>query len=356
MNVAPPLTTLSICSGGGGLDLGLHAALSRGVRLPGDLAGRDVSRIQPVAYVEREAYATACLLSRMEEHRLAAAPVWTDLLTFDGAPFRGLVDVVLGGTPCQDLSLAGKRAGLDGERSGLFWQFLDVADAVDAPCVLWENVGGARQSLPRVFSAFESRGYRGAAVALRAADVGATHERARVFLLAYRDRCGAHVADGDGGTERLESRRRNGQGGRVPPKPGDGSEAVAHAKSKRTDEGGLPVRASAQLAVASFGGGKLADAVGEQRCEVGAESVARREASTGRPSEWPPGPGDIGAWQAVVEQRPDLAPTQPSIRRVADGLAGGVESCWADRLRLLGNGVVPAQAAAAIEFLAAQLG
>lgn len=319
MNVAPPLTTLSICSGGGGLDLGLHAALSRGVRLGGDLAGRDFSRIQPVAYVEREAYAAACLLSRMEENRLAAAPVWTDLLAFDGAAFRGLVDVVLGGTPCQDLSLAGKRAGLDGERSGLFWHFLDVADACDAPCVLWENVGGARQSLPRVFGAFESRGYRGAAVALRAADVGATHERARVFLLAYRD----------GGAERLESRRRHGQGGRIPPEPGDGREAVADGDGDGSHGRRRPTRPNEWIAT------------GHGRIAVG---------------EWPPGPGDTAAWRAVVEQRPDLAPTQPSVRGVADGVAGGVELVWADRLRLLGNGVVPAQAAAAIEFLAAQLG
>ncbi|MDG4870188.1 hypothetical protein P8631_19530, partial [Guyparkeria sp. 1SP6A2] len=71
------LNVLSICSGVGGLDLGLHAALRRAGFTP-----------RTVCYVEREAYATAVLVSRMEEGRLDPAPVWSDLSTFDPTPGR----------------------------------------------------------------------------------------------------------------------------------------------------------------------------------------------------------------------------------------------------------------------------
>lgn len=84
-----PINTLSVCSGVGGLDIGLSAALRRAGFAP-----------RTVCYVEREAYAASVLVSRMEEGRLDLAPVWSDLSTFDPEPWRGLVDCVFGGIPC----------------------------------------------------------------------------------------------------------------------------------------------------------------------------------------------------------------------------------------------------------------
>ena len=92
---------LSLCSGGGGLDLGLELALGS---------------VSTVCWVEWEAFAIEYLAARMEEGCLAPAPLWTDLRTFDGKPWRGVVDTLTAGYPCQPFSTAGKRRGEDDPR------------------------------------------------------------------------------------------------------------------------------------------------------------------------------------------------------------------------------------------------
>ena len=347
--MASPLFALSLFSGGGGLDLGLEA----GLRQLAAVAGRAVCGVRPVAYVEREAYAAAVLLSRMEEGALAPGPVWTDVATFDGSRFRGLVDVVIGGSPCQDLSLAGQRRGLDGAKSGLFWHFARIVEECQPGLVFWENVGGASRELPRVFDAFAERGYRGAAVAVRAADVGAPHRRRRIFLLAHRD----------GGTRWLQQWR--GATGAEASVARDAGAAMAHGHghglaSERS--GGLlnGQRSPRGDDADGRGGARVVDAESERWREGLAESAAARHAAAQCPSawrNWPPGPGDVDAWERVRVERPDLLPAEPRVRGVADGVAGWVDDddpadAWADRLRLLGNGVVPAQAALAFSWLA----
>ena len=173
----PAVRILSLFSGGGGLDLGIEQATQ--------------GRARAVVYVEREAYAAASLVARMAEATLAEAPVWDDVCTFNARAWRGAVDLVVGGSPCQDISIAGKKAGLKGERSGLFFQYLRIADESGAAGLFWENVGGAAGgTLRSVFDAFESKGFRGAAVSIRASDVGAPQRRERIFVLAYRDDTG----------------------------------------------------------------------------------------------------------------------------------------------------------------------
>ena len=167
-----PKTSISLFSGAGGLDLGLELAV------PG---------LRTVAFVEREAYACEVLAARMEEERLAPAPIHTDVCTFDGKPWRGVVDLVAGGSPCQDLSLAGKCAGLEGERSGLFYEFVRIVDEAKPKWVFWENVAGAKRYMESICGEFSRLGYRGAWIDVRASDVRAPHRRERVFLLAYAD-------------------------------------------------------------------------------------------------------------------------------------------------------------------------
>ena len=89
-------THLSFCAGYGGIDLGLQRVLPS---------------CRTVAYVEIEAFAIANLVAKMEAGDLDAAPVWTDVKTFPAEPFRGLVDIISGGYPCQPFSAAGKRLG-----------------------------------------------------------------------------------------------------------------------------------------------------------------------------------------------------------------------------------------------------
>ena len=88
---------LALCAGVGGLELGLKLALGDAFRT--------------VGYVEREAFAASTLVARMEDEALDRAPVWDDLKTFDGVPWRGKVDLVSAGYPCQPFSVAGKRRG-----------------------------------------------------------------------------------------------------------------------------------------------------------------------------------------------------------------------------------------------------
>ena len=79
-----------------------------------------------VAYVEREAYAAGVLMARMEDASLDQAPIWDDLTTFDGAAWRGCVDIVTAGFPCQPWSVAGSQKGTGDER----WIWPDIAAIV----------------------------------------------------------------------------------------------------------------------------------------------------------------------------------------------------------------------------------
>ncbi len=333
----------------------------------------------------------------MEEGSLAPAPVYSDVKTFSGRKFRGLVDAVIGGSPCTDLSLAGKRAGLAGARSGLFYEQTRIVEESEVRWCLWENVLGAKKFLPLIFSEFERIGYAGKGTIIRASDVGAPHQRARIFVLARR------VADtqSDGRGERRPEPDAEGQA-RVD-EPSTVARMANSQQQLRIEPGGRswtyesdptePPDVGEGLAD-SDGGGLQAvrqahdddgrDAPRHDDDGRGAELVAHssscgqhpgEEVSSGlqpeqpfaggggrelRP-EWPPGPD--GDWSTVP---PRLFPAVARVRRVADELAGGVdpslealereallraEDCWADRLRMLGNGCVPRQVEEAIRFL-----
>lgn len=129
-------------------------------------------------------------VERDEWCRRVLAKHWPNARRFDDvttAPFDSLhADVLVGGFPCQDLSNAGHRRGLEGERSGLWRHFLRAIDDTFPKVVLVENVAGGaeRHWLPEVRRALCERGYRTRALQIRAADVGAPHFRARVFVVA----------------------------------------------------------------------------------------------------------------------------------------------------------------------------
>lgn len=176
MNVA--LSTLALCAGYGGLELGLDAACT--------YLGFE-HRV--ACYVEREAYAAALLAARMETGALAQAPIWSDLVTFDAGAWRGAVDCVAAGFPCQPHSHAGKRLGTDDER----WIWPSIRDLVrdsGAWLVVLENVPGLFTSggFDEVLRDLDEMGFRVEWGSLAAADVGASHQRVRVFILAYLPR------------------------------------------------------------------------------------------------------------------------------------------------------------------------
>ena len=108
-------------------ELALFAGAGGGI-LGGHLLGW-----RTVCAVELEPYAASVLVARQNDGILPPFPIWDDVCTFDGRPWRGVVDVVSGGFPCQDISIAGKGAGLDGERSGLWKEMAGKLTEEDRP-------------------------------------------------------------------------------------------------------------------------------------------------------------------------------------------------------------------------------
>ena len=415
------LRSIELFAGGGGLALGLHAV---GVRT--------------VCFVEREAYAAAVLAARMEDGFLPPAPVWSDVTTFDGHPWRGVVDLIAGGFPCQDISSAGKRAGIiDGERSGLWREFARIIREVGPRLVFVENVAAlVVRGLDVVLGDLAALGFDAEWGVFRASDVGAPHRRERVFILAHRQGGGFGVVGDavepgrgrhpDGSkpdlahTIGLDSERRGGagdipcpppppareapereRGGDAPLDRGTGStEGVALPKcprlsrperapllgTGRREEGrataelrgarledpvrggrgsggereGLPPDAppSGDLDLADTDG-RRCGLVGIGRLRDGKWPVGGDDADRcGGRAPWPPLPGDADGWRAYLDRWPLAAPAvtraQSLLRGGPDGLAAGVDPYQrhrVDRLRVLGNGVVPDQAALAWEVL-----
>ena len=283
---------LSLCSGIGGLDLGLHEGLRAVGREP-----------RTICMVEREAFAVAVLGKAMQEGRLDECHIWCgDLrdLPCDELP---AIDWITGGYHCQPFSHAGKRMGEDDPRH-LWPAILDLVRTLRPGGVFFENVAGHMSlGLDRVLQDLAGCGYRSAFGLFTAEEVGAPHRRERIFILG--------MADGDGdprdpGESRRTAREVHGEGSRL---RGEESEGEAGEEPRRR-------------------GPALADGVLYGR----------------RLLEWPRRPG-----QPQHEGEPPRT-TQPGLGRSSDGLPDRV-----DRLRALGNAVVWQQAARAFETLYREL-
>jgi len=171
VDLSEKLNGLSLFTGIGGFELGLE------------------SYIKPVIYCEREPYCVAVLLERMRENKIPSAPICTDIRELWG-DMLPKIDIITAGFPCQDVSFAGPRKGLGGERTVLFWEVVRLAKETSAPFVFIENVQGISKYVPIIRNAFEEIGYSCRDGFLSAADVGANHKRERWFLLAYANRTG----------------------------------------------------------------------------------------------------------------------------------------------------------------------
>jgi DNA (cytosine-5)-methyltransferase 1 len=123
-------------------------------------------------------------VARQNDGCLAPFPIWDDVRTFDGGPWRGRVDVISGGFPCQDVSIAGKGAGIDGERSGLWGEMARIVGEVRPRFVFVENSPIlVRRGLARVLGDLSSLGYASTWGTLGASDAGAPHHRQRIWIL-----------------------------------------------------------------------------------------------------------------------------------------------------------------------------
>ena len=164
-------------------ELALFAGAGGGI-LGGKLLGW-----RTVCAVEWDAYAASVLCARQNDGALPAFPIWDDVRTFDGRPWRGIVDVVSGGFPCQDISAAGKGAGIEGERSGMWTEMARIIGEVRPRFAFVENSPMlTSRGLGRVLGDLAALGYDARWGVLGAVDAGAPHKRERIWIVANADK------------------------------------------------------------------------------------------------------------------------------------------------------------------------
>ena len=289
-------------------ELALFAGAGGGI-LGGKLLGW-----RTVCAVERDAYAAQVLAQRQNDGILAPFPIWSQIESFDGKPWRGIVDVVSGGFPCQDISVAGKGAGITGERSGLWSEMARIIGEVRPRFAFIENSPAlVNRGLDRVLADLAEMGFDAEWRVLSAADVGAPHLRERIWILAYslRRRYGGQGrSELSAFNEKRASEVRRAGWSEIDDEAESGSKDVAHAGRKRCK----------QVEQSDVGGAKAKGA-----------ASAPQYGSFARGRAW---------WV-----------TEPAMGRVADGVAHRV-----DKIRAIGNGQVPLCAATAFRLLAERAG
>jgi len=279
--------------------------------LGGGLLAGQLLGWRTIAACEIDTWCRELLIRRQNDTTLPPFPIWDDVRTFPGLTFQGRVDVVSGGFPCQDVSLAGPKREraqrelfpqgkhLEAERSGLWFEMRRVVEEIEPRLVFIENVTALRsRGLDRVLRDLASLGFDAAWDCVRASDLGAPHKRDRIWILA------SHPDRGRCEGERLtEHHAEQGPRGNLPNRLGEGR--------RRPGE-------------------DAPDAM-----------LDRPQGRRGEGSANPLGLRRGGPW----------AETQPPLLSVADGPPGRV-----DQLRAIGNGQVPIVAAAAFRMLRARLG
>ena len=160
-------------------ELALFAGAGGGI-LGGKLLGW-----KTICAVERDAYARDVLVARQNDGCLAPFPVWDDVCTFDGKPWRGRVDVVSGGFPCQDISAAGKGAGIEGERSGMWVEMARIIGEVRPRLAFVENSPMlTSRGLGTCLGDLATMGYHARWGIVGAYHAGAPHKRDRIWIVA----------------------------------------------------------------------------------------------------------------------------------------------------------------------------
>ena len=122
---------------------------------------------------------------RVLKHHFPNTDLYGDIKTTDFTKYRGAVDVISGGFPCQDISIAGKQKGLKGERSGLFYEYIRAVDEIRPRYSIWENVREVRKYMPDIIQAYSEIGYCLQWTTVCASWFGFPHERKRIYGIAY---------------------------------------------------------------------------------------------------------------------------------------------------------------------------
>jgi len=166
-------------------ELALFAGAGGGI-LGGNLLGW-----RTICAVERDAYAAGILAQRQNDGSLEPFPIWSDVTTFDGKPWRGRVDVISGGFPCQDISNSGHKEGITGARSGLWSEMLRIILEVRPRYVFVENVAALlNRGMGEVLGGLAEAGFDAKWGVLGTADVGGDQPRHRVWIVANAEGIG----------------------------------------------------------------------------------------------------------------------------------------------------------------------
>ena len=299
-------------------ELALFAGAGGGI-LGGKLLGW-----RTVCAVEWEAYPASVLCARQNDGILPPFPIWDDVQTFDGRPWRGIVDVVSGGFPCQDISAAGKGAGIDGERSGMWGEMARIIREVRPRFVFVENSPMlTSRGLGRVLGDLASMGFDARWGVLGAANVGAPHQRDRIWIVAkWRGQLSHAQHDRIG---RWEQQQKS-----FTQEDRKAADSTSHRSQEQANERILESQRRSEF---QFGESRDTREVAYtnnqrlQRQKRGGETGTQRE-SLGYASECD--------WWSV----------EPNVGRMADGVAARVH-----RLKAIGNGQVPLCAATAWRIL-----
>lgn len=293
--------------------------LLKGLSLFSGIGGLDIALrewVEPFAYCEIDPFCQSVLLQRMQKGDLPCAPIWDEIrtLSLNSSRDKSGIDIIYGGFPCQDISVAGRGKGLGGERSGLFFEIMRLAEEIKPAFIFLENVPAitTRGGLQVVITLTEM-GYDCRWCIISAASVGALHKRERWFLLAYSKYYGTFA-------------RENGRCVKAGVNPRwRGLCEEMFGKAERT--GGV------SSDVANYGD---PDSFSGFKTDSCSESIPTVESTRGRPTGqyWPFESREH--WQKAVSR----------ICRTSDGVSQQV-----DRLRSLGNSVVPKQAKEAFEIL-----
>ena len=160
-------------------ELALFAGIGGGI-LAGKLLGWST-----VCGVEKDEYCASILVKRQNEGILPPFPIWSDVTTFDGKPWKGIVDVVSGGFPCQDVALCGTGKGLKGKKSGLWKHMARIICEVGPREVFVENSADlATRGLSDILRDLAEMGYHAAWGVLGNSDLGGCHRRRKMWIYA----------------------------------------------------------------------------------------------------------------------------------------------------------------------------
>jgi DNA (cytosine-5)-methyltransferase 1 len=288
-------------------ELALFAGAGGGI-LGGHLLGW-----RTVCAVEWEQYPASVLCARQNDGLLPPFPIWDDVQTFDGKPWRGVAQVISGGFPCQDISIAGKGDGLDGERSGMWRQMARIIREVGPEYVYVENSPMLlSRGLGAVLGDLSSMGFDAKWGIVGAKDVGANHQRDRIWIVAH--------SYSNGWTTRKKSR----------------SLGTTVSEQQKGQINSLNTEGASGLSSTE---GNVSNSMCNRLQRIGADGTTERQIGLrhrkGRYEE-----------QNLFGANSTWWATEPDLGRVAHGVDARV-----DRLKAIGNGQVPLCAATAWRLL-----